>query len=385
MPRVLKFSEKHEIETAGITFCKMGLGVMGFKCLGVFLFLCAWGQAEERSFLVFSFAGDTMLGTAQSPTLPSENLILPVSKIFKSSDISFLNYEGTLCDLPLKSHKCQNKSAGELCYAFRGPTKLASYIAEAGVKIVSLANNHIFDYGHQCANDTKSAFEKVGVATVGLMSQEKMQPGETIRFLKHKDKNILFFGFHYSDAWGRVISMSDEANVRGLIRQYRDQADIIVVSVHQGGEGPDLNRTPLGIEKYSGENSGNSRQFAHIAIDEGADLIVGSGPHVVRGLEMYKERLIIYSLGNFATYDLFSLTPTFNVGAMLEVGLDEEGRLQKGKIHSIKQDYIKPGQKRAGIYVKFDEQQTAASLIEKVSTLDFATPPKILKDGSFTP
>ncbi len=355
------------------------------KFVGVCLYLTASAYAEQRPFLVMTVAGDTMLGTIQSSSLPSTNLILPVSKIFKSSDIAFLNYEGTLCDLPVKSHKCQGKAPGELCYAFRGPTWLAKHVADAGVKIVSLSNNHIFDYGHQCATDTQTAFEKVGVATVGLMSDKNKLPTETARFLNHAGKRILFLGFHFSDSWGRVISMSDEANVRGLIRKLRDQADIIAVSVHQGSEGPDLNRTPIGIEKYGGENRGNSRQFAQIAIDEGADLIIGSGPHVVRGLEVYKDRLIIYSLGNFATYDLFSMVPTLNIGAMIEVGMDEQGHLVKGFIHSIKQDYIKPGQKRSGVYVKFDDQKSALSIIDKVSTLDFKTPPHISKDGSFTP
>lgn len=339
----------------------------------------------DRPFLVLSVAGDTMLGTAQSVTQATTNLLLPVSSIMKAADISFLNYEGTLCDRPVQSHKCKSTSPGELCYAFRGSTQLAKHVAEAGVKVVSLSNNHIFDYGHQCATDTKKAFEDVGILPIGLMSENLKAPHETVKIVEHKNKKIAFIGIHYSNAWGRVISMNDEATVRSLIRRYREEAQIIIVSVHQGGEGPKLNNTPVGVESFNGENRGNSRFFARLAIDEGADLVVGSGPHVLRGLEMYKERLIIYSLGNFATYDLFSLEPTFNVGAILEVGLHEDGRLDKGFIHSIKQDYIRPGQKRGGIYVKFDEQQTAVKIMKKVSLEDFKTPPRIESDGNFLP
>lgn len=357
--------------------------------VGNLLFVCLLGlslQAIARTpFVTLTVAGDTMLANSPTNSIPSKNLLLPVSHIMKAADIAFLNYEGTLCDQEIISHKCKGKKAGELCYAFRGPTKIASYVADAGVDIVSLANNHIFDYGHDCATQTKSAFTSVGVKSVGLMSNEKKDPMETADFITFKGKKIAFIGFHYSDAWGRVISINDEATVRSVLRFYRDKADITVVSFHAGGEGPDVTRTPPGMEIFAGESRGNSRRFARIAIDEGADLVVGHGPHVVRGLEMYQNKLIIYSLGNFATYDLFSLQPYFNAGAIIEVGLDEDGSLVQGKIHSIKQDYIRPGEKRAGIYVMQDPQNTAAGLIQKMSTLDFQNPPKIENDGKFLP
>lgn len=353
--------------------------------LSIFLMYSHAGATEKVPFINIVVGGDTMLANTPTKSIPSSNLIMPLAGVLKAADIAFVNYEGTLCDKPLISHKCANKPATQLCYAFRGPTRFAQFVAEAGIDIVSLANNHIFDYGHGCATDTKQALADAGVASIGLMSEALKQPNETIQFLEHKKKKILFLGFHYSDAWGRVISMNNEDTVRELIRTYRDQAQIIVVSFHAGGEGPNETRTPLAQENYSGENRGNSRRFARIAIDEGADLVVGHGPHVLRGLEMYKDRLIIYSLGNFATYDLFSMEPWFNIGAMIEVNLHEDGRLASGYIHSIKQDYIQPGNKRGGVFVSLDDKNTAIELIQKMSNLDFATPPKIYSDGRILP
>src|SRR4029079_4437742 len=84
-------------------------------------------------------------------------------------------------------------------------------------------------------------------------------------------------------------------------------ADLVVVTMHAGAEGSDHQHVRPGNECFLGENRGNSVAFAHSVVRAGADLVVGTGPHVLRGMEWYRGRLIAYSLGNFAGYDVFSL------------------------------------------------------------------------------
>ena len=339
----------------------------------------------EEPYLTISAGGDTLLANAPSQSIPVNNMLAPIAHIMNNTDFTFLNYEGTLCDLNLKSHKCTNVKPGQLCYAFRSPTKFANDLAEVGVDIVNIANNHIFDYGHACANQTKESLEAAGIIPFGLMNKHEPLPDHTVVFVPHKGEKILFLGFHYSDAWNRLISINDVNTVRDLIRKYRDQAKLIVVSFHAGAEGAAYTKTPQGAEIYKGENRGNSRQFARIAIDEGADLVLGHGPHVLRGMEIYNNRLIVYSLGNFATFDLFNLKVPNNIGALVDVALNAEGEFISGKINSLRQGWLVESNHRQGAYVEIDNTMGALNLFKKLSEQDFTNSPKFENDGIFYP
>ena len=100
--------------------------------------------------------------------------------------------------------------------------------------------------------------------------------------------------------WAR--DPNDHAAARRLVREADAHADIVVVTMHAGAEGSSRGTTPRTTEHYLGENRGNVRAFAHAVVDAGADLVAGHGPHVLRGMEWYRGRLIAYSLGNFAGY-----------------------------------------------------------------------------------
>ena len=113
-------------------------------------------------------------------------------------------------------------------------------------------------------------------------------------------------------------------------------------------------------------------------IDAGADLVVGAGPHVLRGMELYKDRLVAYSLGNFATYGRFNLSGHLSTTLVLEATLDHEGRLVRGAILPVKLE-------GAGI-PKPDAARTAIGLMKELSEQDFgAAAPVIAADGTFTP
>ena len=125
-------------------------------------------------------------------------------------------------------------------------------------------------------------------------------------------------------------SMTDLAGVRKAVAKADQGADVVVVTAHMGAEGTDHQHVRPGTERYLGENRGDPVRFARAAIDAGADLVVGHGPHVLRGMEWYKGRLIAYSLGNFAGYGVFSLGGPLSVSGILRVTLAGDGRFETG-------------------------------------------------------
>jgi len=128
------------------------------------------------------------------------------------------------------------------------------------------------------------------------------------------------------------------------------------------------------MEIFYGEKRGALRKFTHTVIDAGADLVIGHGPHVLRGMEIYNDRLIAYSLGNFATYGRFNLTGALGVGVILEATLDGKGKFLDGALLSTKQ-YGK------GIAMP-DRKGRAADAIRRLSRQDFPqTHVVVTKDG----
>ena len=147
---------------------------------------------------------------------------------------------------------------------------------------------------------------------------------------------------------------------------YADEHDVVIVSFHAGAEGRDVMHLPFAEEEYFGEMRGDVVKFSRMMVDVGADLVLGHGPHVVRGMEVYKDRLIAYSLGNFATYYGISVEGDKGVAPILITTLDGEGRFISGQIHSTVQ--IRP----AG--PTFDPQNRALMLLRDLSVEDFGTP-----------
>jgi hypothetical protein len=125
-------------------------------------------------------------------------------------------------------------------------------------------------------------------------------------------------------------SMNDLPAVRREIARADRVADVVVVTAHMGAEGSNRQHVRRGTETFLGENRGNPIRFAHAAVDAGADLVVGHGPHVLRGMEWRKGRLIAYSLGNFAGYGVFSLGGPLSASGILRVTLSGDGRFETG-------------------------------------------------------
>ncbi len=233
------------------------------------------------------------------------------------------NLEGIFCDGG-SSDKCQDDTSN--CYAFQMPSRYVEFLDRAGFDFVSLANNHSQDFGDSCLAVTESLLDERRIAWSG-------RPG-TVGIKSVHGVRVGFIAFHS----GRGSNSSLQLDMaETLIQSLKQEVDIILVSVHGGAEGPEAMHLPDSAETYLGEPRGYMRKFAHRAIDAGADLVFGHGPHVARAMELYQGRLIAYSLGNFATYGRFSLMDERQFGGILVARLDPAGKFLGGRIEGTVQ------------------------------------------------
>ena len=120
-----------------------------------------------------------------------------------------------------------------------------------------------------------------------------------------------------------------------LIAHAAREANVVVVYMHAGAEGSTADHVTGQEEDYLGEDRGNAEAFAHMAIDAGASLVIGSGPHVLRGMQFYKHHLIAYSMGNFASYGDFATEGNFDMSMILHVTLSSAGRFKRARIYPV--------------------------------------------------
>jgi poly-gamma-glutamate capsule biosynthesis protein CapA/YwtB (metallophosphatase superfamily) len=265
--------------------------------------------------------GDTMLGN--TPALPPDpGSYLDGVRSALAGQIVFGNLEGTLTDRT--DGKCAG-AAGGTCFAFRAPPSYARYLCRAGFTILSNANNHSFDYWQPGQDDTVRALHRAGLAQTGL-------PHE-VTLVRARGLRVAFVGFApYSD----TAPLLDPAAAVALIHRADRMANIVVVAIHAGAEGVGAEHVTGHEETYLGEDRGNPESFAHMAIDAGADLVLGSGPHVLRAMELYHHRLVAYSLGNFAGYHNFSLDGALDTSVILQVKLNADGSFRRGRLVSVR-------------------------------------------------
>jgi|GEM_PF-463199 len=297
--------------------------------------------------------GDVMLGTdfPEGHLPPGDaNILEGVSALLRDADVSFINLEGPLCDGG-EAAKC-GPAPSARCFAFRTPGPYVHYLKEAGINMASTANNHSGDFGEECMRQTEAFLDSVGIAWSGA-------PG-SIAFLERHGRRVAMVAFHTS---ARTNHLNNLPEALALLAKARKEAHWVVVSFHGGAEGAFATRVPHGREMFLNEDRGNLRLFARSMVEAGADLVIGHGPHVLRGIELWKGKLIAYSLGNFATYGRFRLTGPLGVGAVLEVVLDEQGNFEEGRVFPTKQV-------GKGIPLP-DEQGEALFSLRELSWLDF--------------
>jgi hypothetical protein len=280
------------------------------------------GASKAGAGVTFAAVGDTMLGN--SPELPSDpGSYLDQVKGQLTGDVVFGNLEGTLTDVS-DSPKCGGAPSGD-CYAFRTPPSYARYLAADGFTVMNDANNHSYDFGQEGLEQTIAALHKAGIAQDGL-------PGE-ITVVKAGGEKVAFLGFA---PYSTTASLLDLPAARALIRRATRRAQIVVVAIHAGAEGTDAQHVTGEEESYLGEDRGNPEEFAKMAVRAGADLVLGSGPHVLRAMEIYRGRLIAYSLGNFSGFHNFDIEGVLGASAVLHVTLDPDGAFRSGRIASVR-------------------------------------------------
>src|ERR1700744_1938357 len=272
--------------------------------------------------ITFAAVGDTMLGN--TPELPSDpGSYLNHVKGQLTGDVVFGNLEGTLTNVS-DSPKCGGAPSGD-CYAFRTPPSYARYLADDGFTVMNNANNHSYDFGQEGLDQTIAALHKAGIAQDGL-------PGE-ITVVKAGGEKVAFLGFA---PYSTTASLLDLPAARALIRRATKRAQIVVVAIHAGAEGTDAQHVTGKEDHYLGEDRGNPERFAKMAVRAGADLVLGSGPHVPRAMEIYRGRLIAYSLGNFSGFHNFATEGVLGSSAVLHVTLAPGGAFRSGRIASVR-------------------------------------------------
>ena len=278
-------------------------------------------EPDKRSFRIrIASVGDMMLGTDFPENhLPDDDgvsFLTAVTPRLSSADLTFGNLEGVLVDGGEPAKKCSNPSA---CYLFRSPTRYAEHYRAAGFDVLSLANNHARDFGEEGRTSTMAALDAAGIYHSG-------REGD-FASLVVKDLKVAVLAYAVTKESNMML---DYELAEATVTEYAATHDIVMVTFHGGAEGVHATNLPFAEEEYYGEPRGDVVLFARRMVDAGADLVIGHGPHVVRAAELYKERLIAYSLGNFATYYGISVAGIKGIAPILVTTLDGDGRFVEG-------------------------------------------------------
>ncbi len=331
----------------------------------IFLIVCCLFANTTSQAISIIGVGDIMLGTNYPsadylPPNAAKNLLSSVSAILSDADVTFGNLEGTILDKGGQVKRCNDPSK---CYAFRTPEKYAMPLKQAGFDVLSVANNHVGDFGETGRKNTLAFLKQQGIEAAG----QTIQPTAVFK------RNGVTYGFI---AFAPNLGTVDLRNIKKgkqRVSQLAQQSDIVIVSFHGGAEGAKYQHVTRKTETFYRENRGNVYEFAHAMIDAGADIVFGHGPHVTRAVELYKDRFIAYSLGNFCTYGRFNLRGPNGIAPIIKVQVDKQGHFQKAEVTSIQQ------LGRGG--VSLDPKGRAFATLKRLTETDFPETPLVFKDS----
>jgi poly-gamma-glutamate capsule biosynthesis protein CapA/YwtB (metallophosphatase superfamily) len=323
------------------------------------------GRVEPVEVFTLTWVGDMAFSSAHG--LPSGGVsgaLGPVRGPLRA-DVTVGNLEGTLASTGVSKCGGGVGGSGSDCHAFRAPPSYADGFAAVGFDVLNMANNHANDYGSGALAQTAGALRGAGIAPAGL--------GASVTRVRAGDARVAFVGFS-SYPWS--ASLIDLAQVRDVVGSAVAPDTLVVALFHGGAEGADRSHVPYGTETACGENRGNLRAFAHAAIDAGAGLVLGSGPHVLRGIERYRKRLIAYSLGNFAGPNTLSSAGLTGLTGVLRLKLTDDGDVLGGRFVSMRM---------VGGLPRRDPANAAARLVRSLSAADFANRWVLFSDGRLHP
>lgn len=309
-------------------------------------------QEESIDTVTVALTGDILMGTTfPTERLPRNNgqdLFRDAAPLLTAADLTVGNLEGTLCNGGTTKKKVSNVS-----YAFRTPTSYVGLLVETGYDFVSMANNHARDFGEEGIVSTEHTLESAGIRFAGIRGRTE----KTI-----VERNGVKYGLCAFGHNEYTLKTWETATVARILDSLRQEADIVVVSFHGGAEGAAHSHLPNGMETYLNEQRGNLREFAHFCIDHGADIVYGHGPHVPRCIELYQDRFIAYSLGNFCTPYGINISGVSGLAPLIAVRATTEGKFVDARIHSFKQVY--------GEGPRTDSQAGAARQIRTLTAAD---------------
>ena len=308
--------------------------------------------------------GDIMPGTnfPNKSYLPEDSgsyLWREVQPTLQSADITFGNLEGTVLNEGGDQKECNNP---KLCYLFRSPEYLAQNFVSNGFDLMSVANNHANDFGQTGRLNTQRVLDSLKIGHAGSVDQPYV-----IQKIGH-----LKIGFCAFAPNRGTVSIHQYENIKSTIQYLDSLTDIVIASFHAGAEGSKHQHVTRKREFYYGEDRGNVYELAHLMIDHGADIILGHGPHIVRAIEVYKKRLIAYSLGNFLTYGRFNLRGLAGEAPILEIKTNAAGEFLEGQIHAFRQSYTYGPRNDANL--------SSIKTIQRLSLEDFPENPVKIDD-----
>ncbi|MFJ3642334.1 CapA family protein [Streptomyces sp. NPDC090108] len=307
--------------------------------------------------------GDVVMGSLPDDLPPDDgaSFFEPVEDLLRG-DVVLGNLEGTLTTGG--SSKCEY-IGGPNCFAFRAPPSYGHRLKQAGFTAMNVANNHIDDFGEEGRRDTFDALRSVGLPFTGRLGQITVQRVHGVR--------VALVGFAPDEG---ANDLTDIPAAKRLVARAAAAADLVVVTMHAGAEGSDRTHVEPGTEYFAGEDRGDSHRFSRAVIDAGADLVVGSGPHVMRGMEFYRGRLIAYSLGNFSGYKVLGLGGTLSTSGVLQVTLHADGSYASGRLRPTR--IVPPGTP--------DQGGDAIGLVSSMSDEDFGpSAARISEEGTIEP
>jgi Bacterial capsule synthesis protein PGA_cap len=357
-----------------------------------------------------AFVGDINLGTLTLPDgIPPDSGrgLLDAARPALSGDLVVGNFEGVLADSGT-TYKCDKEgrrvpadtTAGErgsraarqrvspkkerkrsrrtaqpprhpavprLCYAFLTPTLLAPRLKDAGFTHLNLANNHANDFGADGRASTETILQGLGLRVYGPLGNiaiDTVRRGDSLA-------TVALVGF---STYPHAYDLLDIARSVAIIDSVRPLVDLLVVTFHGGAEGIKALHVPEAAESLGLEPRGELRHWARAVIDAGADAVVGHGPHVLRGIEFYRGKPIVYSLGNFLTYRGFNLDGPLGVTGVLQLEFAPDRRLTRARLVPMRQvPRLGPEPDRDG---------AALELVRRLSAEDFpVTGALIAPDG----
>jgi len=341
-----------------------------------------------------AFVGDINLGTTTFPDgVPPDTGrgLLDGARSALTGDLVVGNFEGVLADTGtsekcerlrprrerrhgVRSRRRQAPDTAQVrpgCYAFRTPTDLAPRLTEAGFTHLNLANNHANDFGPAGRASTERILDSLGLHLYGPLGRIAI---DSVR----RGDGLTIVGLIGVTTYPFAYDLLDIARSAAVVDSIRPLVDLLVVTFHGGSEGIGALHVGEAAESLGHEPRGDLRRWARAVIDAGADAVVGHGPHVLRGIEFYRGKPVVYSLGNFATYRGFNLEGPLGVTGVLQLEFAPDRRLRRALLVPMVQ------RPREGPAI--DSAGTALDLVRRLSVEDFGSAAgRVSDDGEIRP